>query len=322
MNILATTHCDSHGDKLALEALQQMCEMMNGERTVRMGLNHNQFLPPLGQYGKAYIVQDEKGEYLLCAEPILLDKYEEIDEQGELIHNYKEGLRGFREVDFDAPDCITVDIDFYNFTDFQAAEVYYRELNLEVDPNIEVNEKIRKELYPDPELVITLSKAFILYKFLKPIGEKVADKLSDKVSEDLAIGYEKIKKIITKTIKYFDKKYKKVVLIIEIPNSEIHIELATEISIENVDTFLGKLTAEEIDEIIEKSLKTKALFNGEKIQFVFGDDASWSFTYLLTKEGGVIGKRHLFEKRNRQYQVLLDRGQIFNSFGARVGRGE
>lgn len=319
MNILATTNLDSHGDIITLEALQQMCDILNGERTVRMGINHNPLLPPLGQYSKAYIVKDDRGEYLLCAEPILLDKYHIIDEEEDLIHNFREGLRGFNEVSFEAPDNISVDIDFFNFSDRKDADKYINELIEEVDSNIEVFEKIRKELHPDPEVIITLTKVFLGYKILKPIGEKLTEKVAEKVAEDLASNYEKVKKIIKKSIRFFDKKYKKITLIIEIPNSEIHIELATNISIENIEEFIEKFTNDEIDKIVEKSLKMKYLFNGEKIQFVLNEEAKWEFTYMLTKEGGVLGKKHLFESRNQQYKVLLDRGQIFNSFGARIG---
>lgn len=318
MNILATTNRDSHGDVISLEALQQMCDIMNGERTVRMGINHNPLLPPLGQYSKAYIVKDERGEYLLCADPILLDNYEIIDEKENLVHNFREGLRGFNEVRFEAPDNISVDVDFFNFSNPGDADKFFQELIEEVDSDIEVFEKIRKELHPDPELIITLTKAFLGYKILKPIAEKLSEKVAEKIAEDLATNYEKIKKIIMKSLHYFDKKYKKITLIIEIPNNEIHIELATTISIENIKVFMDKLTSDEIDKVVENSLKMKYLFNGEKIQFVLSEGAEWEFTYMLTKEGGVIGKKHLFEIRNQQYKVLLDRGQIFNSFGARI----
>ncbi|NUO01178.1 MAG: hypothetical protein HUU01_11245 [Saprospiraceae bacterium] len=318
MNILATTNRDSHGDIISLEALQQMCDIMNGERTVRMGINHNPLLPPLGQYSKAYIVKDERGEYLLCADPILLDNYEIIDEKENLVHNFRKGLRGFNEVRFEAPDNISVDVDFFNFSNPGDADKFFQELIEEVDRDIEVFEKIRKELHPDPELIITLTKAFLGYKILKPIAEKLSEKVAEKIAEDLATNYEKIKKIIKKSLHFFDKKYKKITLIIEIPNSEIHIELATTISIENIKVFMDKLTNNEIEKVVENSLKMKHLFNGEKIQFVLSDGAEWEFTYMLTKEGGVIGKKHLFEIRNQQYKVLLDRGQIFNSFGARI----
>lgn len=283
MNILATTHRDSHGDKLTLNALKQMCDILNGERTVRMGLNHNPFLPPLGQYGKARIIQDETGEYLLTADPVLLDKYEILDESDELLHNFNENCRGFNEVNFEAPDEITVDIDFHNFHTFDSRANFCEEIKKKIDPNIEINEKIRKELYPDPELIITLSQYFILYKLIKPIGEKITEKVTEKISTDLADYYEKIKKIFKTSLKYFDTKYKKITLIIEIPTSEIHIELATQINIDNIQPFLEQITSEEIDRIIGECMKMKYLFQGEKIQYIFNENNKWEFTYLLTK---------------------------------------
>ena len=61
-----------HGDKLCIEALVQLRDIINAKRTIRMGFNHDPLIPPLGQFNNARIIIDDViihfcGHHLFCS---------------------------------------------------------------------------------------------------------------------------------------------------------------------------------------------------------------------------------------------------------------
>lgn len=320
MNIIATTHVDSHGDKLSLSTLVDMRNIINEERTIRMSLNHDPLFPPLGQFTNARILKDnESGEYLLAADMLVYDLYEQIEEDEKLIRNYSVNSKSFNEIKFKASENLQIDVDFFNFNSSEDIKQFCDEMSDSVDENIIIHEKVRKELLPTPELIITLAEYYILYKLLKPIGVKVTEKITDKISDDIAKTYDKIKSIIVRSVKYLNKNNRPILYLIEIPNEEIHIQLACKVTIENMDDFLEGCKTEILQEVVRKGMNYKEMFEGEKCQFTLNDTGNWELSYLLCKNGNVIGKKELFKERDAKYKIMLDTGQFGFSSGMRIG---
>lgn len=323
MNILASTNVDLHGDKLTLAVLEQMKETINGERSIRMSLEHNPLFPPLGQFINAKIVEspDEKGIYILLAESILYEDYEDIPNSNNLVRNYsKKHSRPFIEDSLALEENIQIDIDFRDFQSKQEISLFKEDIASNVDNRIVIHEKVRKSYIPDPEIIITLSKYFLIYKLAKPVAEKVTNKVVENIAEDIFESYLKLKKVILKSVKYLLKKNRPILYLIEIPNEIITIELACKVTKDNLQMFVDATSIEKINELIERSQKIQSRFNGKKCQFVLNDYQEWEFTYLLTKDGHIIGDREIFKIRNSTYKRMLDGESYGFSSGARISR--
>lgn len=192
--IIATTHVDGHGEKLAKEALERLVlEINSGNTAIGVNVEHDGLTMPIGKVVNANLVQLEDGEFAVETLQEIFDIYsteKEIFDDVYYIAESKTDFRPFAERATDNVDNLTVAIDPHNFnrndltviSDFLEKEEIYVEF------------EIKKSLIPDPELIIHLV-AGTLFCWT---GKKALEKLSDDISTDISNLYSKIKKIIMK----------------------------------------------------------------------------------------------------------------------------
>jgi hypothetical protein len=70
---VSSTHLDSQGYMMTKEALESMLPYLNGERKIRLGLEHIRTFPPFGVTMNGEIVSDDNNHYYLTAENLYFD---------------------------------------------------------------------------------------------------------------------------------------------------------------------------------------------------------------------------------------------------------
>jgi hypothetical protein len=70
------------------------------------------------------------------------------------------------------------------------------------------------------------------------------------------------------------------------------------------DVAIRALTARKLEkaakELEELSMKVQI----QEVQFKLTDKGKWKFTYLLTKDGKVLGRKTLFNKGDKRFEIL------------------
>jgi len=290
--IIATTHVDGHGEKLAKEALERLVlEINSGNTAIGVNVEHDGLTMPIGKVVNANLVQLEDGEFAVETLQEIFDIYStenEIFDDVYYIAESKTDFRPFAERATDNVDNLTVAIDPHNFnrndltviSDFLEKEEIYVEF------------EIKKSLIPDPELIINLV-AGTLFCWT---GKKALEKLSDDISTDISNLYSKIKKIIMKFAQY------------SIPHNRPRTyrlreqeEYVKELVIRTSDPniVIEALQPDKLDKIesvIEKSLEQ---FNVSpaRVQLIFEiDKKEWKLNYLLTASGQAIGTEKCYKR--------------------------
>ncbi len=303
--VITSTHLDSQGYVMAKSALESMLPQLNGKRKPRLGLEHIRTFPPFGAIMNGEIVKGKDDHFLLTAEMVYFDQQEFITlEDGTklLKEFFSEGEFPFIECADDEVSKLSIATDPANFETFNDIKEIYNQVRQETDLEFETEEFGRKSQLPDPETVITITT--ILATAIGIIKSKVTEKVGDAIGEDLAKFYKLVSKLATETIKKVKPSNRPKNFVISYPNTECNIELI--ITTHKADRVLNSLAKEKLQTIADKVEQLMNL-EPEKIQFVYNDNESWEFNYLLTKNGSVIGTIKSFNKRNELYNKILEK---------------
>lgn len=302
--VLSSTHTDSHGDQMSLQALQQMAEIINGEIKVRHGVDHNREFPPIGRLGNAEIVEKE-GAFYLTAVHVPYDKIENVDWDKDLVFESFNDPAPFTEVKRDATEIFTVGLDPNNFESIEKYNEFVKNLNYQNDIDFKLESIMRKAVLSDPEVIITLTKSVFLYHLIKPtlekIGDKIADKIADKTIDKSKEFYKFIKKTITQTVHYCIPKARPIMIVFEV-TGEPHIELIAKTRDE--EFVLNALKDKKLIKVQNEIESLSKKFEIDKVQFILTDKGKWKFNYLLTKKGESLGRRTTIKKRDRRMEVI------------------
>lgn len=306
--VITSTHLDSQGYVIAKSALESMLPQLNGKRKPRLGLEHIRTFPPFGAIMNGEIVKGEDEHFLLTAEMVYFDQQEFITlEDGTklLKEFFSEGEFPFIECADDEVSKLSIATDPANFETFNDIKEMYNQVRQETDLEFETEEFGRKSQLPDPETVITITT--ILATTIGIIKSKVTEKVGDAIGDDLAKFYKLVSKLVTETIKKVKPSNRSKNFVISYPNTECNIELV--ITTHKADRVLNSLAKEKLQTIADK-IEQLINLEPEKIQFVYNDNESWEFNYLLTKNGSVVGTIKSFNKRNELYNKILEKQNI------------
>jgi hypothetical protein len=303
--IVSSTHLDSQGYMMMKSALDSMLPQLNGKRKPRLGLEHIRTFPPFGAITNGEVFQGEDEQYYLSAEMLYFDQQEFItlDDGTKLVKEFfSEGEYPFIECEENEVTKLSIATDPANFEKYKELKELYDLVRQETDLEFDTEEFGRKSELPDPETVITITT--ILATTIGIVKSKVTEKLGDAIGEDLAKFYKFVSKLATETIKKVKPSNRQKNFVISYPNTECNIELV--ITTHKADKVLNSLTKEKL-QIIADKVEQLVNLEPEKIQFVYNDNESWEFNYLLTKNGSAVGTIKSFKKRNELYNKILEK---------------
>jgi hypothetical protein len=304
--VMSSTHIDKHRTKMTKEALESGLKFINGNRKPRLGLEHNQTLPPLGRINNGEVVQGDDGEYYLVADQEFFDVQESITLSNGLeliMESFSDNNFPFVECEFEERNKIEIKYDFVNFESYQKGKEFINELQKNSDVEFEGSIFSRKSVIPDPEIIVRITE---ILGIALGIGlRKIPEKLGDAIGEDLAKLYKLLSNTIKKSVLELLPKNQPIHFIVEIPIDKSFVELI--VTTRNPDIAINAYDRKAISKLrsdMDALIKT---FNVEKIQYFLNDKNIWELNYMLTEEGKVIGTKKSFKRRNDFFQEMIEK---------------
>jgi len=303
--VISSTHIDSHGDRMSLEALEQMVEAINNkDHCIRMGVDHRKDFPPKGRIENASL-KKEGDYYLVEADFCEFEKSEIVDWNETLIKESFPNFFQFAEVDNNTPNKISILTDPHNFKSYEEYKKYKTYVNSKIDLDIDMKEEMRKSAIPDPEIIFQLASSFIFYQLLKPVAKQIGEKVSDDISDYAVTEGGKIIKLIDETLREFlyrsIPKTRPASIIFDFPGTP-HIELIARTRDKNL--VLKSLSENKIADVKKEIEELSKHINIAKVQFLLSKKGKWKFNYLITSNGEAIGKKISFENRDKRIEMI------------------
>lgn len=300
--IMATTHVDRHNMKITKEALESGVRQINGDYALVFNLEHDVTLPPIGKVIEAGIEQLEDGEYQLVATNEVFENLKEIkmpDGVTLLEQESSTDHRPFIGSEMQTTDEIEIHYDMVNFESKQKLNQFIQDLKSVAD--FKERTIARKAFIPDPQLIITFTSGIIAYLTGQKVVEKVADKLIDPVLDDVAKLYPLIKSAISGMLRYAIPKNRPITYVFLAPGQPT-IEFVARTN--NPDLVMSAVLQENIKESFSKAEELRQTVQAVKVQFLLNADGNWTFNYLLTNIGKVIGTPESYSRRARVLELM------------------
>lgn len=225
---MASTHVDSHQEKLTKEALKKMAAAINcTDKMIRVGVDHRRDFPPRGRLENAEVIEKE-GENYLVADFREVEKTETVAWNEELIMQYFDTPFQFAEVKKEENSVTSISIDPHNFNSYSEVETFTNHLKSGDSLDFSIYFHGRKAAIPDPEIIFRFANTIFLYQLLKPtlkkIGEKIADEIADKAFEESKKVLSFIGNTLKETFYRCIPKTRPVTVVFDFPG-EPHVEL-------------------------------------------------------------------------------------------------
>jgi hypothetical protein len=303
--ILSSTHLDKQGYVIAKSALESMLPQSNGKRKPRLGLEHIRTFPPFGVVMNGEISKGQDEHYYLTAEMVYFDKQEiiTIEDGSQLLKEFfSEGEYPFIECTDSEVTKLSIATDPANFESNKDINDIYSLVKQETNLEFETKEFGRKSELPDPETIITITT--IIATTLGIVKSKITEKIGEAIGDDLAQFYKLVSRLAIETIKKVKPSNRPKNFVISYPNADCNIELV--ITTNKADDILNSLSKERLAVIADKVEQLKNL-SPEKILFIYNENETWEFNYMLSTNGAVIGTLKSFDKRNEMYNSILER---------------
>ena len=303
--IIATNNVDRQNERIADEVLFELAEEINTNNFVmRMGLNHDISIMPVGKVIKGTVVklQDNSLGVEAQIDDFICDFHEIEGPDKQILYSAESIVdkRPFMEHENDVKDKITVLVSSLNFKDDEYNKLIHV-IRAECDALVE--NSIKKSYVPDPEIIIQAVMGTILYLTTKNALNKVSEKLADKISDDVVKMYDNIKKIIiaigSKIVGNKETTY-----VLTEPEQDIELVIVTS----SPEEVLKAIEIAADGYILYQTEKYRRFFKGtlKKIQFLYNvETKKWEVNYMVTNTGQVVGSEKNYRKAVNLYNTIL-----------------
>lgn len=318
--ILRSMTTDLHGDFIPLNMMEDDVTTINGKCKMRYLINHRRDIPPIGYFDNAEI-QEVDNIIHVFAEPIAFKNKSVLFIETELFSEAANQPISF--ITSENSDKFQILVDKNNFQDVSVLQNTGQMLRAIYEQEVSLQLGIRKNLIPDPEIVITLAQYyFLIYPILKPFLAKMGEKIAEDIADDVYNECKKNAKIsilkISKSIKILRQnmipRNKILHTIFEIPGNpkiELHIKSDDATKIEK------GLQARKLSIVHKKIITLQKQLDISEIHFIFNSKNKWEFSYLITVEGSIVGTKQSFNKRDK----LLNRIELSPMKAFSIGAG-
>lgn len=302
--IVRSAVIDRHGDFIPLRMMEEYVVTVNGTQKMRYLANHRRDIPPIGYFDNAEIQKIDNVHHTLV-EPIIFGNRVTVPwDDTLLIEDAGKAVCFIMRNDQEADD-LRISIDKNNFKSITVLNKTSHELEELFDEPISVELNMRKHLLPDPQVVITLTEyALVLYPLLKPFLSKIGEKIAEDIAEDL---YEACKskakglvRKLTDSVRLIRSRMvpedRVLLTIFEIPGDpyiELHIKSDDPTKIEK------GLNARNLMRVHQKIIDFQSRLDISEVYFVLNAKDKWTFSYLITQDGKIIGTTASFKKRDK-----------------------
>lgn len=311
-NIITGNETDLHDEQIPVDELEKIAyNLTRSERAVRMGLQHNPTVMPVGKIINGRIVEYEEGHVGVEADiDIFIDEFYQIsfdEEEVLFIGESKFDSRPFMsQVTADGQKhCLMVNPLIVAVDDY--SEILRC---IDQEDDFELKELVQKSLFNDLQVWLYLAIGTLGVLTAK----KTCDKISNQISDDVVKAYEKIKKVLFDIAgKIFSKK--QTTYVISEPEQSIELVVITSDANELLKAF-DELQNGEITLLYQKY--NDYLHGGiDKIQFIYNiEEGKWALNYIITRTGQVIGTYKAYNKAVKLFEETMTSPTLGFSIGA------
>lgn len=312
--IVSSNEIDRQNQRISLCALQEMASHFSqSEAVARMGIAHDITLLPVGKVLQGELV--DLGHGIIGLEVQIDDFMEEFqqihgpDNESLYYGRSLQDSRPFVEICSDLGGEFTVSLNPKDFTDADFEEIVQFVSESE---NGQIETLAKKAFEPEIEIVITLATKILQYLIVK----KLLDKTAEKISDDIASCYDKIKQLATFIFSKI-KDGRKITYILSAPNQPVELIVRCD----SADVLATAITEKDNGYITEVYNSLSQHLNGEikKMQFLFNvETCKWELNYITTSTGEVIGTEKCYKRTVKLYRETLQSPTAGFSIGAPV----
>lgn len=312
--IVSSNEIDRQNQRISLCALQEMASHFSqSEAVARMGIAHDITLLPVGKVLQGELV--DLGHGIIGLEVQIDDFMEEFqqihgpDNESLYYGRSLQDSRPFVEICSDLGGEFTVSLNPIDFTDADFEEIVRFVSESE---NGQIETLAKKAFEPEIEIVITLATKILQYLIVK----KLLDKTAEKISDDIASCYDKIKQLAAFIFSKI-KDGRKITYILSAPNQPVELIVRCD----NADVLATAITEKDNGYITEVYESLSQHLKGEikKIQFLFNvETCKWELNYITTSTGEVIGTEKCYKRTVKLYKETLQSPTAGFSIGAPV----
>lgn len=303
--IIASNDVDRQNEQMADKVLFEIAESINkNEYVMRMGLNHDISIMPVGKVIKGTVInmQDDILGLEAQIDDFMYEFYKIIGPDKQVLYTASSSLdkRPFIEYEADVKDKITVLLSPLNFVDNE-----YQELKNVINDECGalVEDSIKKSFVPDPEIVIQMFIGTMIYLTTEKTAHKASEKLAEVISDDVVKVYDNLKKIIV----YIGKKIiapKETTYVLTEAEQDIELVIITS----NPEDVLNAIEIASDGYISSQTEKYRRYLGDtlNKIQFLYcAETKKWEVNYMLTNTGQVIGSERNYRKAVKLYNSII-----------------
>lgn len=311
--IIATSGKDRHNQQIPEEELLEIAEEINaGNAAIRLGVEHDPTILPIGKIVNAKMLTINENEIAIEAEidEFLNDFSKMIGPCGDAwyVGESKLDTRPFVQYTHDNKGNILFSINPIYFQDKDFEDIKGA---LEQE-EIQVEENIQKAFSPEIQLVIEVVERLMVFLLIKKSTEKIADAVAD----DIVGLYSSLKKGIQLFFCRLSESCKKVV-VLSAPNSPIELVVTAN----DADLVINAYEKLENLDIQSEIQKYETYFGDtiDKIQYLYTkEDNEWKVNYLTTKSGKSIGTEKCYLRAKTMYNKILNSPEAGFSIGGSI----
>jgi hypothetical protein len=283
-------------------ALRKMVDTINNnDSRVRYGVDHRKDFPPKGRLENAELIES-KDYYYVEADLVEYENSEIVPWDNTLIKEYLNDQFTFAEIESDEITDLSISIDPHNFSKtFKDVKEIESEIKKATDLELKLQLHGRKAELPDPEVIFSIGKTFLLYYLLKPTAKKIGEEISEEIVKDGKKFLLLVEKTLLEIFYRCIPKTRPVSVVFNLPGKP-HIELIARTRDQKL--VLKGLSKKRISKIKEDIKGLSKNVEIAKVQFLLSDKGHWKFNYLITKRGETIGKKVAFERREKRFEMI------------------
>ena len=312
--IVSSNEVDKQNQRISLCALQEMADHFSqSESVARMGIAHDTTLLPVGKVIQGKLVPLDRGVTGLQVQiDDFMDEFQQITGPNNECLYYGRSMHDNRPFVDTCSDLGGEFIVSLNPIDFVESDFWDIERFVAEDQHGKVETLAKKALSPEIEIILTLATGLLQYLVIK----KALDKTAEKISDDIASGYEKVKQLAQFIFSRIKGK-RTITYLLSAPNQPIELIVRCD----NAETLAKAIVEKDSGYIADTYEAFLQHLNGEikKIQFLFNTETSkWELNYITSNIGEVVGAEKCYIRTVKLYKETLQSPTAGFSIGAPV----
>jgi hypothetical protein len=291
--IFATTHL-VHQTVFTVESLYDAAASLTGKaRKPFMIPEHDHLCPPMGQTIGATVVQLDDGHHALVGQYDIFPPPSEVELPfGGIGYQQQSAEHRFPLTvgEFETPATFTVSADATNFGGVEGIQTFFSELKGSTAQEFDTQMIGRRSVIPDPEIVFSLGlKASVAW-----LGVRVAKAAADAIEPELQNFFSVLIKSVKESVVNAIPKYRPVTFVLRV-HGKPNLELIARTR--DADAVITAMANEDLSSLQPKIEALRKRFDAEMVQFKLTTDGEWTFNYLVTREGLVVGTKEAYDHR-------------------------